>query len=61
MPAHRALRELERRAQLTDRQLLPLQGKEEPAPRGVGEGRESVVDGERGCHIRISGWIDNTR
>ena len=60
MPAHGALRQLERDAQLTDGELVPVEQQEQPTPGGVGERREAVEDGAGLYHpyIRMKGWCD---
>ena len=59
MPAHGALRELERAAQLPHRQLVAVEQQEEPAPGGVGERREAVEEGAGLYHpyIRMKGCL----
>jgi hypothetical protein len=44
VPAHGALRQLQRRAQLAHGELVPVEQQQQPAPGGVGERAEAVED-----------------
>ena len=57
VPAHGALRELERDAQLTHGELVPVEQQEQPTPGRIGERREAIEDGAGLYHpyIRMKG------
>jgi len=65
MPADGGLRELENRPQLVHRELVSLEGEQEPAPRGIREGCHLAEKGRR-CQtfhpfIRIEGYYESAQ
>jgi hypothetical protein len=44
VPAHRALRELQRLRELADHELMAIEGEQQPAARGISQRGESVVN-----------------
>jgi len=63
MPADGGLRELENRPQLVHGELVPFEGEQEPAPRGIREGCHLPEKGDRRqtLHpfIRIEGYYES--